>query len=70
MLMRLFPRLPHMKAVANDSANYNKTPKEMLQIIRSNVAADPFIDDGYLKLATLEACELAGLLDCKNTGLA
>lgn len=36
-----------LNAVVKDSANYNKTPQDMLQIIRGNVAADPFLDDGY-----------------------
>jgi len=51
-----------LNAVLKDSANYNKSPKEVLQTIRSNVAADPFLDDGYLKLAALEACAFAGLI--------
>jgi type I site-specific restriction endonuclease len=51
-----------LTAVLNDSASYNKKPKEVLKTIRDNVAADPFLDDGYLKLATLEACDKAGLI--------
>jgi hypothetical protein len=51
-----------LNSVMKDSANYKMTPKEVLQNIRDSVAADPFLDDGYLKLATLEACESAGLI--------
>jgi len=51
-----------LTSVLTDSTSYKKTPKEMLQIIRDNVTADPFRDDGFLKLATLEACESAGLI--------
>ena len=35
----------------------------VLDTIRGNVAADPFLDDGYLKLATLDACDTAGLIN-------
>jgi len=51
-----------LNAVLKEGVNYNKKPKEVLQTIRNNVAADPFLDHGYLKLATLEACESAGLI--------
>jgi hypothetical protein len=51
-----------LNTVLKESANYGKSPKEVLHIVRSNVTDDPFLDDGYLKLAALEACESAGLI--------
>ena len=51
-----------LNAVLKESANYKTTPKAVLQIIRDNVAADPLLDDGFLKLATMEACKSAGLI--------
>lgn len=51
-----------LNTVLNDSKNYNVMPQKLLADIRDNTATDPFLDDGFLKLATLEACHSAGLL--------
>lgn len=51
-----------LQTVLKDSKNYDKTPRDLLSDIRSNTAVDPFLDDGFLKLAALEACHSAGLL--------
>lgn len=51
-----------LNTILKDSANYGRTPTELLEDIRANTAADPFLDDGFLKLATLDACKAEGLL--------
>ncbi|MBS1561148.1 MAG: hypothetical protein JSS89_06050 [Bacteroidetes bacterium] len=51
-----------LNTVLKDSANYNKTPQELLSDIRANTSIDPFVDDGFLKLAALAAFHDVGLL--------
>ena len=51
-----------LNTVLTDSRNYKVTPQEVLEKIRANTAGDPFLDDGFLKLPTLDACQSAGLL--------
>lgn len=51
-----------LNTVLKDSKNYNVTPQKLLENIRANTAVDPFLDDGFLKLAVLEACQSQGLI--------
>lgn len=52
-----------LQQVLKDSKNYQRTPQDILLFIRENTAVDPFLEDGFWKLAVLEACDAAGLLE-------
>lgn len=51
-----------LNSVLKDSANYKVSPQEVLANIRDNAKIDPLLDDGFLKVPTLDACQSAGLL--------
>ena len=48
--------------VVRESTSHGIDPQAMLNLIRANAAKYPFIEDGFLKVPTLAACEAAGLL--------